>query len=79
MYEVHQREWNSGNKVAVIFKSKNLQECIDFRNKWEQAIDKLYEGTHVGDECCYFASVYNTEKNDYLKYLIKEDGNYHKV
>lgn len=79
MYEVHQREWNSGNKVAVIFKSKNLQECIDFRQKWEQVMDKLYEGTHVGDECCHFASVYNPEKDDYIKYLLGKDNRYHEL
>ena len=79
MYEVHQREWNSGNKVAIIFKSKDLQECLNFKNAWSLSMDKLYEGTHVGDECCHFASIYNTEKDDYLRYWIDEKGHYHEV
>ena len=32
-YEVHQREWNSGNIVAIIFASNTLSECINFKEK----------------------------------------------
>lgn len=65
MYEVHQRGWNSGVSVATIFKSNDLKECEDFAKAWNDAMDGLYEGTHVGDECCHFASVYNTQTDKY--------------
>ena len=32
-YEVHQREWNNGNIVAVIFVSNSLSECMDFKEE----------------------------------------------
>lgn len=64
-YEVHQREWNSGNIVAVIFASNSLEECKEFADKWNAMTDKLYEGKNIGDEYCYFANVYNNEFDKY--------------
>lgn len=65
MYEVHQRGWNSGVSVATIFKSNDLKECEEFVEAWNNAMDLVYEGKHIGDEYYYFASVYNTKTNKY--------------
>lgn len=65
-YEVHQREWNSGNIVAIIFASNTLSECINFKEKWNNAMDKLYEGKSIGDEYCHFASTYNNQTEEYV-------------
>jgi hypothetical protein len=77
MYEVHQREWYSNKKVAVLFKSDSLQECLKFKNEWNSYMSELYYNYSV--ECMYFSSVYNPEKDDYLRYILGEDGHYHAV
>jgi hypothetical protein len=65
-FEIHQREWNSGNIVTIIFASNSLEECIEFADKWNDTTDKLYEGKCVDDRYCYFASVYNNEIDEYI-------------
>lgn len=66
VYEVHQREWNSGNIVAIIFASNILEECIEFCKKWNENMGKLYEGKNIGDEYCHFADVYNNDTDEYM-------------
>lgn len=65
-FEVHQREWNSGNIVAVIFVSDTLKECKEFADKWNNMTDRLYEGKSIGDEYRHFASVYNNQIDKYV-------------
>ncbi len=65
-YEVHQRTWNGGVAVALIFESDDLDECKRFLEKWNNTMDEIYEGTHVSDDCCYFAEIFNVEKEDYI-------------
>ena len=65
-YEVHQREWNSGNIVAIIFASNLLEDCRDFADKWNDMTDKLYEAKCIDDKYCHFADVYNNENDKYV-------------
>ena len=65
-YEVHQREWNSGNIITTIFASNTLTECEEFAEKWNDMTDKLYEGKSIEDEYCHFASVYDNQVDDYV-------------
>ena len=65
-YEVHQRNWNSGNSIAVVFASNSLSECNDFKEEWNNTMDRLYEGKSIGDEYCNFASIYNNQTEDYV-------------
>ncbi len=70
-YEVHQRKWNSGISVATIFESNDMHECERFADAWNSAMDKLYEGTRVGDECCHFAEVFDMETKMYIYDLME--------
>lgn len=65
-YEVHQRDWNSGNITAILYHSNILEECIDFCKKWNKKMDELYECKNVEDEYCYFADVYDNNIDEYV-------------
>lgn len=65
-FEVHQREWNSGNIVTVIFGSNTLRECKEFAEKWNDMTDKLYEGKSIDDKYYHFVSVYDNELDEYV-------------
>ena len=69
-YGVHQREWNNGNIVAVIFVLNSLSECMDFKEEQNNVMDRLYEGKSIGDEYLNFASIYNNQTEEYV--LIRQ-------
>ena len=68
MYQVHKKDLNNDNLIAIIFQSYNMLDAIDFARQWNETTESIHEGIKGLNQTNYYADVFDTDEQHYLDF-----------